>query len=434
MLLRRSFALYGVKPGTEFAGTIQFVVASHGPGTQWLVRQQVGSKLDLVGPLGVPFPIPREPVPAVLVGGGYGSAPLLPLGRAAAGARQRRHDDSRRGHGRPVVRRVGGQATDRRSHRDHRRRVGRPARPGHRTVAVGDRTAGRSGRLRLRPDADAASGRRGSPSACHSGSGRGRGVDGLWHRGVHDLRAAGDRRRRGVASSSGPASRGRCSTPAGCAGPTWVRCRLICTAPMGWGTDGLLDLAGLVAAAEPILTASGCAAAGRELGQFFDISEIRCGRHQVDHAATALGPSDAADGRDAERHAELDRAAGAGHRLLPGARSALAEGAWRSHGGLDRRRSHRRVRGPGQTVVQPQGRPDRGQHLLSERGEPGPGVRLRPAGGLPGHLRRPSGGAPEHSGVRQAVAGRDRHRTDCPSGGRRRRRRYLADQHLARSW
>ncbi len=79
MLLRRSFALYGVKPGSEFAGTIQFVVAPHGRGTEWLVRQPVGTKLDLVGSLGVPFPIPREPVPAVLVGGGYGSAPLLPL-------------------------------------------------------------------------------------------------------------------------------------------------------------------------------------------------------------------------------------------------------------------------------------------------------------------------------------------------------------------
>ena len=79
MLLRRSFALYGVKPGTEFAGTIQFVVAAKGPGTEWLVSQRIGAKLDLVGPLGVPFPIPRDAVPAVLVGGGYGSAPLLPL-------------------------------------------------------------------------------------------------------------------------------------------------------------------------------------------------------------------------------------------------------------------------------------------------------------------------------------------------------------------
>ncbi|MDQ2838724.1 MAG: dihydroorotate dehydrogenase electron transfer subunit [Actinomycetota bacterium] len=79
MLLRRSFALYGVKPGSEFAGTVQFVVAAHGRGTEWLLRQRAGTKLDLIGPLGVPFPIPREPVPAVLVGGGYGSAPLLPL-------------------------------------------------------------------------------------------------------------------------------------------------------------------------------------------------------------------------------------------------------------------------------------------------------------------------------------------------------------------
>jgi dihydroorotate dehydrogenase electron transfer subunit len=79
MLLRRSFALYNSTPGGEFAGTIQFVVAAHGPGTQWLVEQQPGTKLDVVGPLGKPFPMPTDPVPAVLVGGGYGSAPLIPL-------------------------------------------------------------------------------------------------------------------------------------------------------------------------------------------------------------------------------------------------------------------------------------------------------------------------------------------------------------------
>jgi len=79
MLLRRSFALYGVKPGTEFAGTIQFVVAVRGAGTGWLVNQKTGARLDLVGPLGTPFPLPREAVPVVLVGGGYGTAPLIPL-------------------------------------------------------------------------------------------------------------------------------------------------------------------------------------------------------------------------------------------------------------------------------------------------------------------------------------------------------------------
>jgi dihydroorotate dehydrogenase electron transfer subunit len=79
MLLRRSFALYGVKTGGEFAGTVQFVVAPHGPGTQWLVQARPGDKLDLIGPLGVPFPVVRGGVPAVLVGGGYGTAPLVPL-------------------------------------------------------------------------------------------------------------------------------------------------------------------------------------------------------------------------------------------------------------------------------------------------------------------------------------------------------------------
>jgi dihydroorotate dehydrogenase electron transfer subunit len=79
MPLRRAFALYGVKPTGDFAGTIQFVVAEHGPGTQWLVRRRPGEQLDLVGPLGNPFRLPHRKVPAVLVGGGYGTAALIPL-------------------------------------------------------------------------------------------------------------------------------------------------------------------------------------------------------------------------------------------------------------------------------------------------------------------------------------------------------------------
>ena len=79
MVLRRAFALYDATPGTEFAGTVQFVVAARGPGTQWLVEQPVGASLDLLGPLGTPFPLPSSPVPAVLVGGGYGTAALISL-------------------------------------------------------------------------------------------------------------------------------------------------------------------------------------------------------------------------------------------------------------------------------------------------------------------------------------------------------------------
>ena len=39
-------------------------------------------EVDIVGPLGRPFPLPNEPVACVLVGGGYGSAPLFWLAEA----------------------------------------------------------------------------------------------------------------------------------------------------------------------------------------------------------------------------------------------------------------------------------------------------------------------------------------------------------------
>jgi dihydroorotate dehydrogenase electron transfer subunit len=81
MVLRRAFALYGATPAGDYAGTVQFVVSPQGPGTQWIVQQPVGATLDLVGPLGRPFALPSDPVPAVLIGGGYGAAPLIPLAK-----------------------------------------------------------------------------------------------------------------------------------------------------------------------------------------------------------------------------------------------------------------------------------------------------------------------------------------------------------------
>jgi dihydroorotate dehydrogenase electron transfer subunit len=82
MILRRAFAIAGATPSDRYAGTVRFVVAEHGPGTRWLVRRRAGDTLDVVGPLGNPFPVPSGPSPAVLVGGGYGSAPLIPLAQA----------------------------------------------------------------------------------------------------------------------------------------------------------------------------------------------------------------------------------------------------------------------------------------------------------------------------------------------------------------
>ena len=80
-LLRRSFSIHNVTPaGAGSRGLVELIVAGHGPGTQWLVAAPPGTTVDLVGPLGRPFPLPSEPVACVLVGGGYGSAPLFWLG------------------------------------------------------------------------------------------------------------------------------------------------------------------------------------------------------------------------------------------------------------------------------------------------------------------------------------------------------------------
>ncbi len=76
-LLRRCFSIFQVSPSGTYGGTVDIVVAAHGPGTTWIVDLPLHAEVDIVGPLGRAFPLPKEPVPCVLVGGGYGSAPLF---------------------------------------------------------------------------------------------------------------------------------------------------------------------------------------------------------------------------------------------------------------------------------------------------------------------------------------------------------------------
>ncbi len=79
MLLRRCFSIYRARPSGVYGGTVEVVLAVHGKGTEWLAGLRPQDEVDVVGPLGRPFALPREPVPCVLVGGGYGSAPLFGL-------------------------------------------------------------------------------------------------------------------------------------------------------------------------------------------------------------------------------------------------------------------------------------------------------------------------------------------------------------------
>lgn len=79
MVLRRCFSIHAVDPEGSVGGTVEVVIDAHGSGTRWLVERRRGDVLDVVGPLGKPFSLPKEPVNCVLVGGGYGSAPLFML-------------------------------------------------------------------------------------------------------------------------------------------------------------------------------------------------------------------------------------------------------------------------------------------------------------------------------------------------------------------
>ena len=79
MILRRAFAISRVSESASFGGTLELIVAPHGSGSKWLCSQMEGSEIDAVVPLGTAFGIPTSAVNALLVGGGYGSAPLFGL-------------------------------------------------------------------------------------------------------------------------------------------------------------------------------------------------------------------------------------------------------------------------------------------------------------------------------------------------------------------
>jgi dihydroorotate dehydrogenase electron transfer subunit len=86
MLLRRAFSIHSVASRGVYGGTVEFVFAVHGKGTDWLAHRHPHDPIDIVGPLGRPFALPKDPAHCVLVGGGYGAAPLFLL---ADGLRKR---------------------------------------------------------------------------------------------------------------------------------------------------------------------------------------------------------------------------------------------------------------------------------------------------------------------------------------------------------
>jgi dihydroorotate dehydrogenase electron transfer subunit len=75
--LRRPFSIHRVERPGAALGTVEVVFDVVGAGTLALSRLRPHDVVDLLGPLGRPFTPPPTPTGCLLVGGGYGTAPLF---------------------------------------------------------------------------------------------------------------------------------------------------------------------------------------------------------------------------------------------------------------------------------------------------------------------------------------------------------------------
>jgi dihydroorotate dehydrogenase electron transfer subunit len=75
--LRRPFSIHRVERPGAALGTVEVVFDVVGAGTLALSRLRPHDVVDLLGPLGRPFTPPPAPTGCLLVGGGYGTAPLF---------------------------------------------------------------------------------------------------------------------------------------------------------------------------------------------------------------------------------------------------------------------------------------------------------------------------------------------------------------------
>ena len=76
IMLRRPFSIHQASRQGGWAGTIEVVFDVVGPGTAWLSQIRQHEFVDVIGPLGRSFVLPKEQISCLLVGGGYGAAPL----------------------------------------------------------------------------------------------------------------------------------------------------------------------------------------------------------------------------------------------------------------------------------------------------------------------------------------------------------------------
>lgn len=78
-LARRALWVYRIRPTGGHGPTLDLLVEPRGVGTRWLAAAPPGTPIDVTGPLGRAFALPKEPAAALLVGEGYAAAALFAL-------------------------------------------------------------------------------------------------------------------------------------------------------------------------------------------------------------------------------------------------------------------------------------------------------------------------------------------------------------------
>ena len=74
LALRRPLSIFRVDPD---AGWVEFLYKAVGYGTRALARRSVGERIDLLGPIGVPFRLDTDRPRPLLIGGGVGIPPIV---------------------------------------------------------------------------------------------------------------------------------------------------------------------------------------------------------------------------------------------------------------------------------------------------------------------------------------------------------------------
>lgn len=88
-ILRRPFSICRVNRGSGWAATIEVIFDIRGPGTAALAAMRAHDPIDIIGPIGRGFVVPKNRQNCLLVGGGVGATPLFFLGEELRAASKR---------------------------------------------------------------------------------------------------------------------------------------------------------------------------------------------------------------------------------------------------------------------------------------------------------------------------------------------------------